>query len=96
MYVTPKWKIFFKNFQRTEQIKNNNWIIHNPKIFIKNVSEKKKEIIMYSNFNSKRINSLFSNLSSLSFLELIELKKNYNSLNYSTIDIDVQIQKIIL
>ena len=76
-------------------IKNNNWIIHEPKIFIKNVSEKKKEIIMYSNFNSKRINSLFSNLSSLSFLELIELKKNYNSLNYSTIDIDVQIQKII-
>ena len=77
------------------KIKNNNWIIHEPKIFIKNVSEKKKEIIMYSNFNSKRINSLFSNLSSLSFLELIELKKNYKLLNYSTIDIDVQIQKII-
>ena len=65
-----------------------------PKIFIKNVSEKKKEIIIYG-FNSKRINSLFSNLSSLSFLELIELKKNYKLLNYSTIDIDVQIQKII-
>ena len=51
---------------------------------------------MYSNFNSKRINSLFSNLSSLSFLELIELKKNYKLLNYSTIDIDVQIQKLFL
>ena len=41
------------------------------------------------------INSLFSNLSSLSILELIELRNNYNQLNYSTIDIDIQIQKII-
>ncbi len=76
-------------------IKSNNWIIYNPKIYVKNVSEKKDKIVLYSNFNSKRINSLFSNLSSLSFLELIELRKNYNLLNYSTLDIEVQIQKII-
>ena len=34
-------------------------------------------------------------MSSLSFLELLELKKNYELLNYSTIDVDLQIQKII-
>ena len=51
--------------------------------------------MLESNFNYKRIQSLFSNLSSLSFLELIELKRNYGLLNYSTIDIDIQIQKII-
>ena len=51
--------------------------------------------MLKSNFNYKRIQSLFSNLSSLSFLELIELKKNYALLNYSTIDIDIHIQKII-
>ena len=56
---------------------------------------KKNEIIIYSNFNYKRINSLFSNLSSLSFFELLELKKNYETLNYSTIDVNLQIQKII-
>ena len=76
-------------------IKNNEWIIYDPEIFIKNIKRERDKIIVYSNFNYKRINSLFSNLSSLSFLELIELKNNYKMLNYSTIDIDVQIHKII-
>ena len=76
-------------------IKNNEWIIYDPEIFIKNNKRERDKIIVYSNFNYKRINSLFSNLSSLSFLELIELKNNYKMLNYSTIDIDVQIHKII-
>ena len=76
-------------------IKENNWIVIDPEIFINNVKEKKDKIIIYSNFNSERINNLFSNLSSLSFLELIEHKKNYELLNYSTIDVNIQIQKII-
>ncbi len=76
-------------------IEKNEWIIHDPIIFRKNLSEKKEVIEIYSNFNTKRINSLFSNLSSLSLLKLIELKKNYNLLNYSTTDIDIQINKII-
>ena len=76
-------------------IKNNEWIVYDPEIFIKNNRQKNDKIVIYSNFNYKRINSLFSNLSSLSFLKLIELKNNYKMLNYSTIDIDVQIQKII-
>ena len=76
-------------------IKENNWIVIDPEIFINNVKEKKDKIIIYSNFNSERINNLFSNLSSLSFLELIEHKKNYELLSYSTIDVNIQIQKII-
>ena len=51
--------------------------------------------LIKSNFNYKRIQSLFSNLSSLSFLELLELKRNYELLNYSTTDINVQIHKLI-
>ena len=43
----------------------------------------------------KEFKVLFSNLSSLNFLELIELRKNYKKLNYSITDIDLQIQKII-
>ncbi len=74
---------------------NNEWIIYNPEIYIKNSKQESEKITIYSNFNDKRINSLFSNLSSLSFLELIELKNNYKLLNYSTKDIDVQIHKII-
>ena len=56
---------------------------------------KKKKLIKFeSNFNQKRIESLFSNLSSLSFLKLINLRKNYKLLNYSTVDIDIEIYKI--
>ena len=44
-----------------------------------------------TNFNQKKIESLFSNLSSLSILKLIDLKKNYQSLNYSIVDVDLQI-----
>ncbi|WP_440919841.1 LptF/LptG family permease [Candidatus Pelagibacter sp.] len=76
-------------------IKENNWIVYNPEIFVKNSSEIKEQITLYSNFNSERINSLFSNLSSLSFFKLLELKKNYVLLNYSTIEINLQIQKLI-
>ena len=76
-------------------IKSNKWIIINPEIIINNVSQKKDQILINSNFNYERIQGLFSNLSSLSFLELIELKRNYDLLNYSTIDVKIQIQKII-
>ncbi len=76
-------------------IQSNEWIIYSPEIYIKNTRQGLDKIIIYSNFNDKRINSLFSNLSSLSFLELIELKDNYKMLNYSTVDIDLQIHKII-
>ncbi len=76
-------------------IQNNEWIIYNPKIYVRNGKQESDKITIFSNFNDKRINSLFSNLSSLSFLELIELKNNYKMLNYSTLEIDVQIHKII-
>ena len=49
---------------------------------------------MYSNFNYEKIKNLFSNLSSLSLIELIKLKKNYDTLNYSSIDVSVQINKL--
>ena len=76
-------------------IKTNQWIIINPKILVLNQSKNLDQIKINSNFNYKLINSLFSNLSSLSIFELLELKKNYKQLNYSTLDIDLQVNKII-
>ena len=76
-------------------IKTNQWRIINPKILVLNQSENLDQIKINSNFNYKLINSLFSNLSSLSIFELVELKKNYKQLNYSTLDIDLQVNKII-
>ena len=75
-------------------IKNYEWEIMDPEIFEKNISSRKDIIRIKSNFDYKRIQSLFSNLNSLSILELIELKNNYDLLNYSTVEVNIQIQKI--
>ena len=75
-------------------IKNNEWLVYDVTIFEDNVGEKKDLIKFKSNFNQKKIESLFSNLSSLSLLKLIDLKQNYKSLNYSTVDVDLQIYKV--
>ena len=75
-------------------IKNYEWEIMDPEIFEENISSRKDIIKIKSNFDYKRIQSLFSNLNSLSILELIELKKNYDLLNYSTTEVNMQIQKI--
>jgi len=92
---------FDKNFKLVRSlksdkidIKNNEWLIYNVTIFKDNVSQKSDLIKFRSNFNQKRIDSLFSNLSSLSLLKLIDLRQNYKSLNYSTVDVDMQIYKI--
>lgn len=76
-------------------IENNDWIIFNAKVIENDTLIKKKTKNIYSNFNYKKIQSLFSNLSSLSIIELYELKKNYQSLNYSTTEVDLQTQKLI-
>ena len=75
-------------------IKDNEWLIYDAIIFKDNVSQKSDLIKFKSNFNQKRIENLFSNLSSLSLLKLIDLRQNYKSLNYSTIDVDMQIYKV--
>jgi lipopolysaccharide export system permease protein len=75
-------------------IKDSEWLIYDVTIFEENISKKKDLIKFKSNFNQKKIESLFSNLSSLSLLKLIDLRQNYKSLNYSTVDVDMQIYKI--
>ena len=76
-------------------ISSDNWKIFNPKIFSTNKKDEPNLINFKSNFDYERIQSLFSNLSSLSILELYKLKKNYNLLNLSTTEIRLQIQKIL-
>jgi len=76
-------------------IKSNNWELINPKFVPDNFEEEMDRTTIYSNFNYERINNLFSNLSSLSILELINLRENYKQINYSTSEIDVQLHKLI-
>ena len=94
---------FDKDFNLVESINSdkidiskNEWLIYDATIFKNNISQKIDLVKFRSNFDQKRIESLFSNLSSLSLLKLIDLKKNYESLNYSTVDVDMQIYKIVI
>ena len=90
-------KFNVKRHIETEKIdiSTNKWVVFNPKIFSGNEKNKSKLIRFRSNFDYERIQSLFSNLSSLSILELFQLKKNYNLLSLSTTEIRLQIQKIL-
>ena len=75
-------------------IKNKQWLIYDATIYENNISRKVDLIRFDSNFDQKRMESLFSNLSSLSLLKLIDLRNNYKSLNYSTTDVEIQIYKV--
>ena len=93
---------FDKNYNVIRNIKTNKidilkneWQIYDPVIFEGNKKNKDNILNIYSNFNHDKIKNMFSNLSSLSLTELIKLKKNYDTLNYSSTDVSVQIQKLI-
>ena len=88
---------FVKNIRsKKAQIENNSWILYDSKIIYKsNEIVEKDKLIFKSNFNYKEINNLFSNLSSLTIWNLFELRKNYKSINYSTTEIDYQLQKVV-
>ena len=76
-------------------IKKNTWKIFDANIIENGLSKKEEIFEINSNFNYAKIQSLFSNLSSLSLLELFTLEENYRSLNYSTTEVKIQINKII-
>ena len=76
-------------------ISNNNWVIKNANISKSNFTEKNvKDIIFKTHFDIEKINNLFSNLSSLTLLQLKKLKHDYKSLGYTTLDISTHMEKI--
>ena len=76
-------------------ISSSTWRVFEPKILENNATTSLNELELESNFDLKKINSLFSNLSSLTILDIIELRKSYKSLNYSVIEIDSHLYKIV-
>ena len=71
------------------------WKIFKPLVLKSNLEIEPDEIILESNFNLEKINSLFSNLSSLTMINLYTLRNSYKSLNYSVTDIDSHIYKVL-
>jgi lipopolysaccharide export system permease protein len=71
------------------------WKIKDPVILNSNQEYSLSELVLKSNFDLRKINSLFSNLSSLTVFKLIELRKSYKILNYSLVDIDSHLYRVI-
>ena len=92
---------FNKNFDfvrlinsKSVNIKDKNWIIKDAFITQNNLTIKNEDtIILETNFNSERILTFFSNLSSLNLLKLNKLKKDYKTLGYSTNTISIHLLK---
>ena len=76
-------------------ISKNEWLIFDAKVYNKNDYKLYKELKIKTNFDYKRINTLYSNLNSLNILELFQLRKNYKKLNYSITEVDLQLLKLI-
>ena len=77
-------------------IQNKIW--RSESALLNNEKESNQRINNYklnTNIDFQDINSLFSNLTSLSIFELNDLKNKYDDINYSSIEVDSAIQKII-
>ncbi len=93
---------FDKNYNVERNIKSEKvdtsskeWLVFNPKVYQNNEQYDFENLKINSNFDYEKIQNLFSNLSSLSLIKLIELRKNYKQLNYSTTEVNIQILKIM-
>ena len=76
-------------------ISQNEWKILDAKVYEENDYTKVKLLTLKTNFDLKRIQSLYSNLSALDFMELYELRQNYKRLNSSTTEVDMHLLKLI-
>ena len=76
-------------------ITKNEWEIIDAKVYEKNEYSNNELLYLKTNFDLKKVQGLFSNLSALNFIELYELKENYKKLNYSTTEVDIYLLKLI-
>ncbi len=78
------------------QIENKIWLIDNALIYnSKGQLNEARNYKLETNLNFNDLNSLYSNLSSLNILELNDLRKKYESINYSATEINSAIHKLI-
>ena len=76
-------------------ITNKNWNLKKNLVRFNNFETSEiDQIVFQSNFDLKKINTLFENLSSLTIWELKNLEKDFKSLGYSTLEINIHNQKI--
>ena len=75
-------------------IATTNWVVEKPRISKDNkTTYLDKDLIYQTSFNSNKLRNYFTDLKSLSFLEIYTAKKNYEKLGYSTKDIELHLFK---
>ena len=76
-------------------IKDNMWLLQKSKITVTGKqSFNENNLEFQTNFNSEKINTLFSDMDSLTVWQLFKQKKYYEEVGYSTDDINLHLQKI--
>ena len=71
------------------------WILTKPLFFKDNKTNQLEEkYLIKTHFDIKKINSLFSNLYSLNFSQLLKLRNDYRSLGNSTREVDIHLHKL--
>jgi lipopolysaccharide export system permease protein len=93
---------FDKNFNLIRVIQSekiditkNLWIVYNPVITKNNITIKNNEkLTIKTNFNYDKISKIFSNISTLDLYKLLNLKKDYEKLGYSSDEITIHLYKL--
>jgi lipopolysaccharide export system permease protein len=76
-------------------ISNYEWVIKNALISKDNRTTRlNEEMTLLTHFDKVKINSMFSNLSSLNIPQLLRLRKDYKSLGYSSSSVDTHLHKL--
>ena len=80
---------------KSANIQKNTWKIKNVEV---HETEKSKvsldQILFKTNFNKEKLNNIFSNLTSLTFFQLLSMSKDYDQLGYSTLEINSHLHKL--
>lgn len=80
---------------KSANIQKNTWKIKNVEVHeIEKSKVRHDQILFKTNFNKEKLNSIFSNLTSLTFFELLSMSKDYNQLGYSTLEINSHLHKL--
>ena len=80
---------------KSANIQKNTWKIKNVKVHeIEKSKANHDQILFKTNFNKEKLNNIFSNLTSLTFFQLLSMSKDYNQLGYSTLEINSHLHKL--
>ena len=80
---------------KSANIQKNTWKIKNVEIHkIEKSKENHDQILFKTNFNKEKLTNIFSNSTSLTFLQLLSMSKDYDQLGYSTLEINSHLHKL--